>query len=137
MKQLPETENPLVLRTDFSNQSAWERICAAIRAPVGDFHACVEFVDDLAYQNLNKEQLLRFVPENYEHSFIILVDRTAISLPEFPLRIIDLYDEPGREFRTTPSQVQGIENNLSLANMDFCEFADSVDEDGYFRGFLA
>jgi uncharacterized protein DUF6924 len=29
----------------------------------------------------------------------------------------------------------GVENNLSLANMDFEEFADSVDADGVFRGF--
>jgi hypothetical protein len=31
--------------------------------------------------------------------------------------------------------VQSIENNLSIANMDFAEFADSVNEDGVFRGF--
>jgi hypothetical protein len=29
----------------------------------------------------------------------------------------------------------GIENNLSIANMFFSEFADSVDDDGVFRGF--
>ena len=135
MKQLPQTENPLVLRTDFSNQPAWERICAAIREPVEGFRAYVEFVDDAAYQDMTKEQLLRLVPRGYAHSFIILVDRTAISSPEFPLLVIDLYAEPGREFRAIPSQVQGIENNLSIANMDFYEFADSVDEDGVFRGF--
>jgi hypothetical protein len=28
----------------------------------------------------------------------------------------------------------GVENNLSLANMDFDEFADAVDADGVFRG---
>ena len=89
----------------------------------------------MAYQDATKEQLLRLVPKDYEHSFIILVDRTAISQPEFPLLIVDLYEEPGREFRAIPSQIQGIENNLSLANMDFAEFADSVSEDGVFRGF--
>jgi hypothetical protein len=34
-----------------------------------------------------------------------------------------------------PRQVQAIENNLSIANMDFFEFADSADADGVFRGF--
>jgi hypothetical protein len=29
----------------------------------------------------------------------------------------------------------GIENNLSIANMDFEEFAENVDDDGIFRGF--
>jgi hypothetical protein len=48
---------------------------------------------------------------------------------------VDLYTEPECEFRAIPSQIQGIENNLSIANMDFAEFTDSVDEDGVFRGF--
>jgi hypothetical protein len=29
----------------------------------------------------------------------------------------------------------GVENNLSVANMDFHEFADNVEDDGVFRGF--
>ena len=135
-KQLPETEDPLVLRTDFSNQFAWEEICAEIRRPVGMFHAYVVFIDDTAYQDMTTAQLLSIVPKDYDHSFIILVDRIAVSQPELPLLIVDLYEEPGREFRAIPSQIQGIENNLSLANMDFAEFAETVDEDGVFRGFF-
>ena len=34
MKQLPKATNPLVIRTDFENQQAWETICKLIRAPV-------------------------------------------------------------------------------------------------------
>jgi|GEM_PF-3302045 hypothetical protein len=49
--------------------------------------------------------------------------------------IIDLFDRSIREFRALPTQIQGIENNLSIANMDFEEFADPMDEDGVFRGF--
>ncbi len=143
MKPIPETENPLVLRTDFSDQAAWERIGAAIREPIVfdwgiqpmEFRANVEFVDDAAYRDVSKDQLLQLVPQNYAHSFIILIDRTAISQPESPLLIVDLLDEPGREFRAIPSEIQGIENNLSLANMSFFEFADAVDPDGVFRGF--
>ncbi len=143
MKPIPETENPLVLRTDFSDQAAWEKICAAIRRPTifgwgiqpMEFRANVEFVDDVAYRDVTKDQLLQLVPQNYAHSFIVLVDRTAITQPESPLLIVDLYEEPGREFRAIPSEIAGIENNLSLANMSFFEFADAVDPDGVFRGF--
>jgi hypothetical protein len=46
-----------------------------------------------------------------------------------------LYTEPGRTFRVIPGEIWGVENNLSLANMDFAEFADSTDRDGLFRGF--
>lgn len=43
--------------------------------------------------------------------------------------------EPGRTFRALPSEVNGIESNLSIANMDWEDFAESVDDDGVFRGF--
>lgn len=137
MKQIPETENPLVLRTDFSNQAAWERICAIIQKPVGifRFRANVEFVDDVEYAGITKDQLLAFILKDYSHSFIIVVDRTAISFPDHPLLIVDLYERSGREFRAIPSQIQGIENNLSIANMDFEEFTESVNKSGVFRGF--
>lgn len=44
-------------------------------------------------------------------------------------------DSGGRTFRIIPSEMWGIENNLSIANMDFRDFADSADADGVFRGF--
>jgi hypothetical protein len=136
MRQLPHSKDPLVLRTNFSDQATWERICAAIKKPVGGFYAYVEFVDDIAYKDITKEQLMQLVPTNDEHGFIFLVDRITVSHPEHPILVVDLYEEPGREFRAIPSQVQGIQNNLSIANMDFFEVADAVDEDDIFRGFV-
>lgn len=137
MKQLPHTENPLVLRTDFSGQTVWEAICTAIRKPVGifRFRANVEFLDDMEYSGITKEQLLVLVPPNYNHTFIVNVDQIAISHPDHPLLVVDLYERSGQEFRALPSKIQSIENNLSIANMDFEEFAESIDEDGIFRGF--
>ncbi len=44
-------------------------------------------------------------------------------------------DEQGRSFRALPETVQAIDNNLSIANMDFHEFADAIDGTGVFRGF--
>jgi hypothetical protein len=55
--------------------------------------------------------------------------------PEHPVLALDLYSDPGRTLRVIPSEMWGVENNLSLANMDFEEFADAVDKDGVFRGF--
>ena len=137
MKPIPQTENALVLRTDFSDQAAWSAICETILKPVGifRFRANVEFLDDATYAGISKDQLLALASPNYNHSFIILVDQAAISHPEHPLLIVDLYERSGKEFRAIPSQIQGIENNLSIANMDFEEFAESVDQDGVFRGF--
>jgi hypothetical protein len=107
MKPIPQTENPLVLRTDFSNQAAWERICAIIQKPVGifRFRANVEFVNDIEYAGITKEHLPVLIPKDYSHSFIIVVDQIAISLPDHPLLIVDLHDGSGRDFRAIPSQV--------------------------------
>lgn len=137
MQVLPQTQSPLILRTDFSNQAVWTAICTEVQKPVGifRFRANVEFLDDVEYSGITKDQLLERIPKNYNHSFIIIVDQTAISLPEHPLLVLDLYEKSGNEFRAVPLQIQSIENNLSIANMDFEEFADSVDEDGIFRGF--
>jgi hypothetical protein len=51
------------------------------------------------------------------------------------LLVVDLKRRPGRSFRVIVQELWGVENNLSLANMDFEEFADSCDPDGVFRGF--
>jgi hypothetical protein len=139
MKQLPFTANPLLIRTCFDSQQAWDTVCALIRAPQyfwGDpFYANIDLLDDIEFANLAPADLMARVPVNYHHSFLLVADRIAITPPEFPVLVIDLYSERGRTFRAIPSQIQGIENNLSIANMDFFEFADNVDEDGIFRGF--
>ncbi len=135
MKRIPKTENALVLRTGFSDQAAWETIRTAIQEPVGEFRAYVEFLDDPYYRDISLGQIFKLLPRDYNHSFLIVADRTTTSLDDHPLLIVDLAGEPGRTFRAIPSQIQGIENNLSIANMDFEEFADAVDANGVFRGF--
>jgi hypothetical protein len=138
-KQLPETNNPLVVRIDFENQRAWKRVCKLIRAPVpaiGDtFYAYVQFLDDVAFRGLGAAELLARVPSGYKHSFLLVVDSAAINHPEFAILVIDLRGVDHRQFRAIPAAIQSIENNLSIANLCFSEFADAVDEDGIFRGF--
>jgi len=135
VKNIPETENSLVLRTDFSDDSAWDSVRTAIQEPVGEFRAYVDFISDPAYANLTIDDLLTLIPRGSNHTFIFVVDQRAISDPEHPVLVIALFEERGRSFRVIPSEMWGVEKNLSLANMDFVEFAESVDPDGVFRGF--
>jgi hypothetical protein len=131
MNPLQHSRGALVVRTDFSDHQTWEAIGATIREPTEeDFRASVELVDDLGYRGLSKEQLLDLV-----RIFLLIVDDVTVRELEHPILVVDLWREPGREFRAVPSAVQSIENNLSIANMDFAEFADAVDKDGIFRGF--
>jgi hypothetical protein len=74
------------------------------------------------------------LPEDYPHTFMVVADSAAISQPDYPLLVVDLLEERGRQFRAVATEVASIENNLSIANMGFEEFAELVDENGVFRG---
>ena len=134
MKPLPRSDQALVIRTDFSDDSAWNTIVAAIRQPVEGFYAYVDFVDDPAFGELTVEQLVA-LRDDLSKSYAIVADAVTMSDADHPLLVVDLIEEVGRTFRAVPSAVQSVENNLSIANMDFREFADNVDADGVFRGF--
>jgi hypothetical protein len=135
MKNIPETKFALVLRTDFSNDAAWGSIREKIQAPIGEFRAYVECVSDPAFSNISVEQILAQSAENSKRMFMFVVDQTTLSHPDRPILVIDLFWEPGRTFRVIPSEMWAVENNLTIANMDFAEFADSTDPDGVFRAF--
>lgn len=133
---LPKTQSTPVLRTDFSDDQRWEAVRAAIETPnEDDFRAYVAYLDDPAYRDLTPEQVLALVPEEFEHAIVIVADAAALAAEEMPLLVIDVADERGRTLRVTAEELWGIENNLSISNMDFEDFSGSADEDGVFRGF--
>jgi hypothetical protein len=114
MKQIPETENALVLRTEFSNQAAWESICLIIREPVSEWHflANVEFVNDKEYAGITKDQLIGLIPKHYKHTFMIVVDQTAIVHPDASFA---LSPQRYRELKITyPLQIWTSRNSLRL-----------------------
>ena len=135
MKPLPDTESSLVLRTDFTDDAAWSRVCSEIQEPVGEFQAYVECVSDREYDGVQPDQLVALAALGPYRGYVFVVDRTTLTHAEHPVLVVDLDDEPGRTFRVVPRRMWSVENNLSLANMDFRDFADSVDADGIFRGF--
>jgi len=134
MKPLPPSDKALVIRTDFSNQAAWEAIKAIIARPVDGFYAYVQYVDDPEYDRLSREQLLDLF-RSYNQTYAMVVDDVTVSSPDYPILVVDMFEDSGAEFRAIPSMIQSVENNLSIANMDFEEFAAAADETGVFRGF--
>jgi hypothetical protein len=133
-RQIPQAKHSLLLRTDFSDDSAWASLCEAIQEPVGEFRAYVTPISDPAFDGASIEDVRRLA-SGAGHSFVFIADTVALTDPEHPVLVFDLAEEPGRTFRVIPSEAWGVENNLSIANMDFEEFAEAVDEDGVFRGF--
>jgi hypothetical protein len=75
-----------VIRTDFSDQGAWEAVRAAILAPGEDgeiFRAHVEFVDDPGLADSTPEQVLALVTDEFadRHACLFIVDKTTIGSP--------------------------------------------------------
>ena len=125
-----------MLRTDFSDEACWRSICAEVLAETADgFRAYVDVVEDRAFDGFGTDDVLATVGDDYRWGYLVVGDRVTMTQAEHPFLVLDLLDERGRSFRALPREIQAIENNLSIANMDFSEFADSAGSDGVFRGF--
>ncbi len=125
-----------MLRTDFSDEACWRSICAEVLAETTDgFRAYVDVVEDRAFDGFGTDDVLATVGDDYRWGYLVVGDRLTMTQAEHPFLVLDLLDERGRSFRALPREIQAIENNLSIANMDFSEFADSAGSDGVFRGF--
>ncbi|MFI6284642.1 DUF6924 domain-containing protein [Streptomyces sp. NPDC051018] len=141
MKSLPQTNDTLLIRTDFSDQAAWQALWTTVTTPnEDDFLADVHIVDDPAYRDLTTGQIISLAPAGTGRRLMIVADETALATPEMPLLAVHLpyaYEpEQGHgELRVTAGELWSIENNLSLANMDWEEFAGAADADGVVRGF--
>ena len=127
--------SPLV-RTDFADDSRWDELVQAATAESPDgFRAHLKIINDRAFEGRSVGELLA-IGEGWEGASVLFVaDAIALTESERPILCVDLIDQPGRAFRCIPRQLWGVDNNLSLANIDFDEFATSVDADGVHRGF--
>jgi len=138
-KQIPKTKHTLVLRTDFSDEKAWDDICRIIRTPVKndtslEFKAYVDFVSDPAFEELALPDILSVLPDQEDHYVMFIVDSVTIQSSQYPLLCVDLVQGNGDNFRVIAAAVQGVENNLSVGNLGFDEIAELVDEEGVFQG---
>jgi hypothetical protein len=125
-----------VIRTDFTDDATWKKIQKEVAAiNIMGFSANVRFINEQQYSGLTGQELLQSIPGLNEYGCIFVADATAMSAVEHHLLVLDPFNPTGKTFRVIPSEAWGVENNLSLANMDYIEFVDSVDSDGVFRGF--
>ncbi|GGR04376.1 DUF6924 domain-containing protein [Streptomyces aurantiogriseus] len=132
----PDDLTSLVLRTDFGDDAAWDALRAAVHALDGGPHAT--WVSDPRFAGVGIPELLHednAADEDEQLTHLFLADATALADPQHRLLALDLYDEPGRTFRVPPAWFPDISANLSIANMDFEDFADCADASGTFRGF--
>ena len=121
-----------MLRTDFSDERAWESLRAAIEKAGDEFKANVQYISDREYDGMEPGELPSLVKDS---AFAFIADHETLTMRGRPVLVMDLAEQPGRVFRVLASQLALVENNLSTANMDFEEFAAASDEKGIFRGF--
>lgn len=138
MASLPQPDDltSLVLRTDFSDDTAWRALKAAIESQ--EEYPSATYVSDPRYAGVTVQALVdadAAASDDDKVTYLFLADATTMTDDERPLLAVDLYDEPGRTFRLPPRCYAEVSANLSIANMDFAEFADAADESGTFRGF--
>jgi uncharacterized protein DUF6924 len=136
MSRLPKLSGSNLVRTDFTDTTAWEQASGEAQQENADgFRAYIEPVSDLAFDRLCWEAVKAAVPaDDDEGAMLFIADAAALASHEHPLLVVDLLEDRP-PFRCITSQLWSVENNLSIANMDWEEFADAVDDDGIFRGF--
>ena len=136
---LPNLTNPLLLRTDFSDDAAWVSLCEAVQQPNDEgFQARVVCISDVAYDALALDDLIVPPPKGDpcgHHAVAFIADARTFADAEQPILVVNLQEKPERTFRVIPCEMWSVENNLSIANMDYNDFADSAGVDGVFRGF--
>ncbi|MGP4083666.1 DUF6924 domain-containing protein [Streptomyces sp. KR55] len=64
MRDLPHTGHTLLIRTDFSDEAAWQSLRTVVTTPDEEdgFLAALHIVDDPAYRDLTAERLVALAP---------------------------------------------------------------------------
>jgi hypothetical protein len=130
----------LLIRTDYSDDEAWHAALSAATAVyvLDDFErmgAPQQPVESPDLSDLTPEKLVALPREGYLGQIAVADAQTMRDQTVLFVDFNELNEQVGRTFRSIPSHVEPIASNLSLANLDFVDFADHTDPDGIFRGF--
>jgi hypothetical protein len=125
----------LVLRTCYEHEEVWQQLLRTWMLPNDDgFQAFLSPVEDMLLDRLTPSEALGLLPDLANRtSVVVIADRVCLEGPERAALVVD--PASGSTFRVIPSEMWSVENNLSVANMGFAEFAASAGPDNVFRGF--
>lgn len=151
--KIDSSETPLI-RTYFGEKSSdvkVQKLYEIHTAPTKEgFEARLTLVNDPRCEGLTREILLQPDFDNTvveREGFAFLMDEQSFEddtllCVNLERDVDDKYCYPPEEmhiterFRVVPSETCSVQNNISIANMDFADFGECVDENGVFRGFL-
>jgi hypothetical protein len=94
--ELPEPEDltSLVIRTDFSDDAAWQAVQATIDA--SEDYPCATYVNDPAYANVDIQTL---IDTEADQHYVFLAGAPTMTSEDHQLLVVDLAGAPGRTFR--------------------------------------
>jgi hypothetical protein len=133
-----ESMTPLVVRTDFTDEDAWDRVIQEMRSPwVDDDPVYPYLISDPRLAGAPAEQVLREVcvalPQPGTPGAVFIADGITMREPGHPLLAVttewdgqpfeDDEEEFVTQFRLLPDAAVEISTNLDLGNMDFDDFA--------------
>jgi hypothetical protein len=138
----------LFVRTDFSDDGAWDQVQEEAQREYGPdgFQAYIEPVSDPAWGGATWESVKAAAPVGEAGpSVLFIADSITLASPEHPILVVDLQDKylsraefpeiaDRTPFRCIPPAQWSVENNLSIANLDWEDFAGDTDDDGVYRG---
>src|SRR5881397_1709038 len=80
MLNLPSSESSLLVRTDFTDDAAWQRVrSAALAESVDGFRACVTVIDERAYDGASWEDLRQAAIAGGEDAAVLFIaDHSAL-----------------------------------------------------------
>jgi hypothetical protein len=106
---LPETDYSPLLRTDFTDDGAWQ----ALVDQIGDDWLTV--IADPGHRGLSVRELVAMVPGGSRYPVLVVADAVTFSSAERSLLLIDVSEESGRTFRVRPFPVLGPRVRISGA----------------------
>jgi hypothetical protein len=127
--------SPLVIRTDFTDENAWNRILEELQEPWGENETEPYLISDSAYDGAPAERIIKVVlalPEPDLPGVVFIADATTMREEKYPLLAVSTEwdgkpfaeDEEAfdTQFRIRPNAAIEVSANLGLANMDFEDF---------------
>ena len=129
-----DSENTPLIRTDFTSEAAWLEVVDAVnRDWEYGFRAQVSIIDDPNFDGWTIEQLLA-LPRAGRQAILLVADAVTMTHPERLVLCVNLLSS-GKPFRVILPELWSVENNLSLANLDYDDFVGATDAEGVYRGF--
>ncbi|HEX7301798.1 DUF6924 domain-containing protein [Lentzea sp.] len=124
---LPESELSPLLRTDFTDEQAWQSLLEEIDT------GWLTVLADPGHQGLTVPELVALVPSDRLYPLLVVADEQTFASAERSVLLIDVREEPGRAFRAVLDAANSAIGNLAIDNNSFDDYLDGLDDSGVYR----